>query len=417
MAITNATYTSPDWKYAKYPLSVSPIPDDMRQGMIALSVISLVSCLSTFGLLVFLTYRLWTSRKGYDAPMYKNQYIILIYSLVLSDFQLGLGFFLEVAWIKNNAIISPSSTCWAQGWLVNIGDLGSGFFVLAIGVHTFMSVVLGKRLDLRTVVWASVALWLFAFLLTTIPPVLHPSDMFTASGNWCSIAGKYDKTRLFCHYIWVLIAEGLVLLAYLTTFVVVRKRLSVVKSHMNTHNSVKAQKVSNATMYMVLYPLIYVVTTLPLAAFRLASLAGNPMPRQYLMAGGCVMASGGALNCLLYTLTRRIFLIGKSDTSAHARYASYGGRGSVLRSGGDIELSKGVSTPASRYRELPSPLGSTDEIVALERTDQATGGFHHDRKGGVTMETSWEVRSERVYSAATKVPPSARLGNHAFVDY
>lgn len=187
MTITNETYTSPDWTYSEYPLSVSPIPDDMRQGMIALSVVSLVSCISTLALLGFLTYRLLTTRKGYEVPLYKNQYIILIYSLVLADFQLDLGFFLDVAWIEQHAIISPSSTCWAQGWLVNIGDLGSGFFVLAIAVHTFTSVVLGRKLALRTVTWASAVLWLLAFLLTTIPPVLHPLDMFTASGNWVSL--------------------------------------------------------------------------------------------------------------------------------------------------------------------------------------------------------------------------------------
>lgn len=129
------------------------------------------------------------------------------------------------------------------------------------------------------------------------------------------------------------------------------------------------------------------------------------------------MASGGALNCLLYTFTRRVFLIRKPNASVQARYASYGGRGSVLRSGGDIELCKGVSSPTNRYLEIPSPLGSTDEITSSKRKDQAAGGFDHGRRDAVIMETSWEVSSEHISSPSTKAPPTARLGNHAFVDY
>lgn len=187
MDVTNATFTSHDWTHFKYPLSLSPIPRSMKPGIIALCVFAFISCATTLSLLSLLTYRFITSRNDHRAPLYKNQYILLIYSLVLADFQCDLGFFLDVVWLHKDQIIAPSVPCFVQAWLINIGDLSSGFFVFAIACHTFYNIVFGRRLGLTTLCWCIVGLWILAVILTCIPIILHPKNIFVTQGNWVCI--------------------------------------------------------------------------------------------------------------------------------------------------------------------------------------------------------------------------------------
>ncbi|KAF8861302.1 hypothetical protein BDZ45DRAFT_559352, partial [Acephala macrosclerotiorum] len=315
--------------------SLSPIPRSMKPGIIALCVFALISCVTTLSLLGLLTYRFLISRNDDRAPLYKNQYMLLIYSLVLADFQCDLGFFLDVIWLHKDQVIAPSVPCFLQAWLVNIGDLSSGFFVFAIACHTFYNVVFGRRLGLTTLWWCIVGLWVLAVVLTCVPIILHPKNIFVTQGNWCSINGQYDILRLYFHYIWVLAAEGIVLAMYATTYIVLRKRLSKIGPQF-THQSANSamatttrprnpnsSRISRAATYMILYPLVYVLSTLPLAAGRISSMVGHTPSKSYLVAAGTIMACGGWMNCVLYSLTRRIFLTGKVDTNQESGRSKY----------------------------------------------------------------------------------------------
>jgi hypothetical protein len=83
--------------------------------------------------------------------------------------------------------VAPSASCIAQGWLLNFGDLASGFFVLAIACHTFLTVVYGRKIVLWGVCWSIVSLWVLAAVLTVIPIGLHPGDIFVAQGSWVRV--------------------------------------------------------------------------------------------------------------------------------------------------------------------------------------------------------------------------------------
>jgi hypothetical protein len=59
-----------------------------------------------------------------------------------------------------------------------------------------------------------------------------------------------------------------------------------------------------ATPLMILYPVIYVVCTAPLAIGRIAALAGNQISLGYFCVAGSMIACNGWLDVLLYTGTR-----------------------------------------------------------------------------------------------------------------
>jgi hypothetical protein len=95
--------------------SLSPLPNELRRGLLALAVIGGTSFLACVILFLLLTWRIFQWARKSKAP---NQFVILIYNLVLADIQQAVAFLLNVEWLAGNAIVVGSRTCWAQAWWV-----------------------------------------------------------------------------------------------------------------------------------------------------------------------------------------------------------------------------------------------------------------------------------------------------------
>jgi hypothetical protein len=65
----------------------------------------------------------------------------------------------------------------------------------------------------------------------------------------------------------------------------------------------------------LLYPLIYVLCTTPLAAGRIASMAGNSVSLAYFCFAGAMIACNGWLDVALYSTTRRSIVFSESAPS------------------------------------------------------------------------------------------------------
>ena len=92
-------------------------------------------------------------------------------NLLIADFLQAVSFLVSFRWIHLNAMLAPSSGCFAQGFLLNIGDLTSGFFVMAIALHTFFTAVKGRRLGYHTFLFSIVFVWSLGLLLSIIGPI------------------------------------------------------------------------------------------------------------------------------------------------------------------------------------------------------------------------------------------------------
>lgn len=149
--------------------------------------------MSTFGLLSFfcstslffyLTYRLisWRLKSGTNEP--PNQFLLLIYNLLLADIQQALAFLLNISSLRNNAIIAGTSTCFAQGWFVSTGDLASSVFILSIALHTFFGVVKNYRLPSGAFYGCIAANWVFVYVMGAIGPLRHGHDFYARASAW-----------------------------------------------------------------------------------------------------------------------------------------------------------------------------------------------------------------------------------------
>jgi hypothetical protein len=107
---------------------------------------------------------------------------------------------------------------------------------------------------------------------------------------------------------WVFSVEFGTIIIYAHVFIHLRKRLQTIRE-VGVHRSAgNKERLSQAARYMILYPIIYIVLTLPIASGRMAAMAGNKLPVAFYGVAGSFLTSCGWLDTLLYTLTRRVFI-------------------------------------------------------------------------------------------------------------
>lgn len=164
--------------------SLFPLPPVLFRGLTAITVFGFLSFISSSGLFLLLGARMlkWkrTARSG--QPM--NQFIVLILNLLLADIQQSTAFVINTVWLIDNRITVGSRTCWAQGFFISNGDMASGVWCTAIGIHTFASVIFNYRLKPLPFYLTIAALWLFVYACCFIAVGLHPTDLYVRAGAW-----------------------------------------------------------------------------------------------------------------------------------------------------------------------------------------------------------------------------------------
>jgi hypothetical protein len=157
---------------------------------------------------------------------------------------------------------------------------------------------------------------------------------------------------------------------------------------------------------MVIYPLVYLVLSLPLAAGRMATARGNSPSKTYFGIAGCLMALSGLMDVTVYTLTRRHLLIDTEHSTTDRNYdnntdSQWQTNITTNANGTRSKKSKGGGFMSSRLgsRLRPgaanvdrdahkSPFDdSTEDIVA--KNDMEMNNFN-----GVYQETTIEISHE-----------------------
>jgi hypothetical protein len=161
--------------------TLSPIPRHLHPWLRAVVVLGFLSFFASITLLVLLLYRsiTWQIKRKRT-----NQFIILILNLLWADTQQSLAFLLNIEWLRLDSVVVNTPTCFVQGWLVSTGDLGSGVWCMAIGLHTFASVVFDYRLEKRCFLSVICILWVFIYGISSIPVGMYANDVFVRSGIW-----------------------------------------------------------------------------------------------------------------------------------------------------------------------------------------------------------------------------------------
>lgn len=178
------------------------LPHGIHPWLRAVVALGFISFFASVSLLFLLTYKLisWKIKSKRT-----NQFVILIFNLLWADIQQALAFLLNVEWLRLGSVEVNNPVCFAQGWLVSTGDLGSGVWCFAIGLHTFASVVLDYRLKPRHFYLTIFVLWVFIIGVSSIGLGMYPNTLYVRSGVWCWIHHDLKDLRLWTHYVWIFI--------------------------------------------------------------------------------------------------------------------------------------------------------------------------------------------------------------------
>lgn len=383
--------------YYPYPYSQAPLPVELHRGLYGTGLLGLASTMASLALLTFIVYRMTTWQRHYRVFVGYNQYVVLIMNLLIADFLQAVSFLFSFHWIRKNAMLAPSTPCFAQGFLLNVGDLTSAFFVMAIALHTFYTAVKGRRLEHTTFLIVVIGIWVFGLTLSIIGPGRYGHHYFVKAGAWCWASPDYETDRLALHYIWIFIVQFGTIVVYIAVLLQLKAAMKAIVPHLREQSDTFA-KVDRAARLMVLYPFFYIVLTLPLSAGRMWSMAhhGQELPNVYQCVAGTLLASSGLVDALLYTLTRKTLLAGDpngsrrggagkgSDKSGNVLSLSDIGpagitqtrtvtvTGHVLDMQSDDEDDRGRQTKKTVYhnfeRHSHSPTGSLDPIIGVNNS-------------------------------------------------
>ncbi|KKK21572.1 hypothetical protein P175DRAFT_0512690 [Aspergillus ochraceoroseus IBT 24754] len=383
-------------------LDVNPLPGNHRKGLIAVFIMAILSIITTLVLISFITYRLVFWRSSYKRYIGYNQYVVLIFNLVLADFQQSLAFLICIKWYADNKIEASTSACFLQGFWLQIGDPASGIFVLAIAFHTFLIVALGQKMSHRVFVAFVVGLWAFIAVLVIIPLAAHGRYVFVPSGAWCWISEKYEPIRLWTHYLWIFLAEFGTVCLYAVLWFQLRQRIKQ-SAILGSSHLESLKRLRRVVGYMVIYPIAYIILSLPLAAGRMATAQGKTPSIVYFCIAGALITSSGLVDVLLYTLTRKNLIL-ESEPSADRSYNRFTS-GNGKNRGADTHLATITADPKHLRTDISvlqtrqdgdeddSPHGSTDNIV------QNSGGIVNSM-GKVYQHTTIEITSEPAFPSS-----------------
>ncbi|KAK4234636.1 G protein-coupled glucose receptor regulating Gpa2-domain-containing protein [Achaetomium macrosporum] len=391
-----------------------PLPTGHRQGLAGVTVLAFLSFVSCAVVLFYLTFKLvrwhlkqWRHQKAtkrsapppvdlslglaerhligedtkhpHPAPpkrkkAHPNQFLVLVYNLLLADIHQAAAFLLNVVWLGRNGITVRTSTCWVQGWLVSTGDLSSSLFITAIAAHTYLAVVWRYTPPQLAVYTTVIGLWVFNYLQAVLGIAITGNGKaeggyYVRAAAWCWVNVRYERLRLFLHYLWIFIAFVLTAILYTLVFLSLQKQdkrlansgstadlpaasdsrtnitgaadpSSSSESAITTHSNPKSPSHINTTTAgptapgrrqaqdsgghhkgFLLYPLIYILCTAPLALGRIATMAGADVPIWYFCVAGALITSNGWLDVLLWGVTRHRLLfnaeVDSEDSGLH----------------------------------------------------------------------------------------------------
>jgi hypothetical protein len=404
-----------DSEYFKPPHSVSPLPEGLHVGLYVVGACGLLSFLATLSLLSFVAYRFCTWRDHYKTFIGYNQYVLLFLNLVFADLFQALAFVISFFWLSKDAILAPTAACRAQGLMLHLGDVASAFFVLAIALHTYYTVVLSRRVPYRIFGGMVIMVWLIVIFLTVLGYAIHKETYFVRAGAWCWISSDYEPERLGLHYFWLFLSEFGLIVLYVVTFIHLRKKT---RAMFSAENSVANQKSINAvnriTTLMMLYPLVYVVLTLPLSSARMWSMARNGQSPGNVTncVTGALLASCGWVDCLLYTLTRERLLdqtMNKARGPGTGTGTGTGGTGTDLNASYSDHQSKNGAILQTTTWTVSNESCDLEDEERRRRKRMIATGIEDDEGGNIAATQQSSAAAADAYSDSDEMSARAAI--------
>jgi hypothetical protein len=128
------------------------------------------------------------------------------------------------------------------------------------------------------------------------------------------VNNDYSNLRLLTHYLFIFIGLVTTSVIYIAIFISLRRQPCAIErsSDPNTAAAATQFQPSHNPAFLI-YPVIYILCTLPLALGRLATMAGADVPLGYMCFAGAMISSNGLFDCILFGTTRNMIIFASKD--------------------------------------------------------------------------------------------------------
>lgn len=330
-----------------------------RVGLALIGAMGLISAISTLILIGYIIYYTFIS-KDHNQPMVQgirsfthSALGVFLCSLLVSDMIQGVAFAINFKWAIDGSV-HPGTVCTAQGAVSQFGDLGSALWSLAISAYTFSLLFLVQKPP----IWLTWTIFVLGWVLITVLPIVGPfgiqrletkGEFYGVSGAWCWIGHGYQLERFLYVYMWIfmslfvsLVLYGLVYLRFSGRLVLKDGRFywsarpagwssglfssgtgeptAMSRPYSTFHSNAVSQRLTESekngigkhlksiSKRLMLYPLVYSVVTLPVAACRIGAVSGWKPPLPMYIFAGISFTSSGLTNVILFIFTRHALL-------------------------------------------------------------------------------------------------------------
>lgn len=190
-----------------------------------------------------------------------------------------------------------------------IGSVSISVFLIAISINTLLTIVWGLKLSRLVVRYVVIFNWLFSFALAFAGlgiNLMHKGgQIYGRSIAVCWVAHEHAQTfGLWLQNFWLFAAIALTIVAYAWILVVLTRNKQSPKYMPPNPRKNTAPELSGHHPAFLVYPVIYLATTIPVALVGLLSAAHsiNVQPKHFNLVIG-ITSLAGLLDAILWSTT------------------------------------------------------------------------------------------------------------------
>jgi len=189
-----------------------------------------------------------------------------------------------------------------------------------VAIYTFSTLIFRWKPDTNlfraTLIVAGI--WIAIILNVAINIGINGASRFYGpAGPWCWITAEFSVQRTVADFLWMWISAFSSVLAYVAVFLVLGGFVEVDgwRVRWTPRQESPSIPASHTLAYkMLAYPVVYIITVLPLAAARYSDFAKDDTPFPVVILADGLYLSSGFLNVLLYRYTRPYLLPYRMDS-------------------------------------------------------------------------------------------------------
>ncbi|KAJ3807694.1 hypothetical protein EV368DRAFT_28369, partial [Lentinula lateritia] len=190
----------------------------------------------------------------------------------------GIAGLLGLPFLVNRAI-TDSACCYVSA-VMQVGNIATAYFTVAIAFHTFNSLVLRKRQSIYVYGPTILLGWVVSLVLGFLPLISNLGPVYGPSGLACGVRASLKMQLFFFHLLPIFLAAVLSAILYTLIFLVLRGFIAIKGGIRVTSDSTYQQFVTSIARSMLWYPAAYILLLVPYSVTRLLSIRGFLIPFQ-----------------------------------------------------------------------------------------------------------------------------------------